>query len=181
MKILLTAGHGGKDPGNTANGRKESDIAINLRNIVASKLRAKGFVVETDGTKSENYSLVDVLKMKFTNRLCIEIHTNAGSPQAKGVETIGVKSQAKLCKAISQGIAKTIGSVVRKDQGFFDYEVWKAERFKATGKSASLGFVRNGGIIVEAFFQSNTQELKAYDDKAWLIAEAIAVAIEENV
>ena len=172
MKFLISAGHGGGDPGNTASGRKEADICLDLRNIIVSKLRAKGHDVITDGGLRENLPLSTAIRMIATNRVCIELHTNAGAPTAKGVEVIGNKSQAALCRALAKGIAGVLGTTTRRDGGWFDY----AKLVQEQGRT--LGFVKRGGIIVEAFFQSNAVELAAYDAKKWLVAQAIVDALE---
>lgn len=172
MKFLISAGHGGGDPGNTASGRVEADICLDLRNIVVSKLRAKGHDVITDGGLSENLPLSSAIGMVVSSRVCIELHTNAGAPTAKGVEVIAKAKDAKPAKAIAQGIADMLGTTVRRDGGWFDYD----KLVKEQGRT--LGFVRAGGIIIEAFFQSNAQELAAYDAKKWLVAQAIVDALE---
>lgn len=171
-KYLISAGHGAGDPGNTASGRREADIAVELRNIIAHKLRAAGHDVTTDGGLRENWGLIDAVKLIVSGRTSIEIHTNAGKPDAKGVEVIGNNAQATLCRRMAQGIAKVLGTTVRRDGGFFSYP----QLVKEQGRN--LGFVRRGGIIVEAFFQSNAAELAAYDAKKWLVAQAIVDALE---
>ena len=45
MKFTVTAGHSDKDPGACANGYKEADLALWLRNTIASKLRQLGHTV----------------------------------------------------------------------------------------------------------------------------------------
>lgn len=174
MKFLISAGHGGTDPGNTASGRKEADIAVELRNIIASKLRASGHDVVTDGNLRENFTLVDAIKLIVSGRTCIEIHTNAGPPTAQGVEVIAETKHAKLAKNIAKGIADVLGTSLRRDKGFFDY----AQLVREQGRT--LGFVKKGGIIVETFFQSNAKELAAYDAKKWLVASAIVKALEDS-
>ena len=172
MKFLISAGHGGGDPGNTASGRKEADICLDLRNIIASKLRAKGHDVITDGGLRENLPLSTAIRMIATNRICVELHTNAGIATAKGVETIAAAKHKVLAQAISQGIAGVLGTTTRRDGGWFDY----AKLVQEQGRT--LGFIRAGGIIVETFFQSNAAELAAYDAKKWLVAQAIVDALE---
>lgn len=172
MKFLISAGHGGGDQGNTASGRKEAEICRDLRNIVASKLRAKGHDVITDGGLNENLPLATAIRMIATNRVCIELHTNAGAATAKGVETISTAKHKGLAQAISQGIAKVLGTTTRRDGGWFDY----AKLVQEQGRT--LGFIKYGGIIVETFFQSNAAELAAYDAKKWLVAQAIVDALE---
>ena len=45
--FVVTAGHSNTDPGAVANGRKEAEIACDMRSMIASKLRARGATVET--------------------------------------------------------------------------------------------------------------------------------------
>lgn len=170
-KFLISAGHGGGDPGNIASGRREADIAVELRNIITSKLRARGHDVVTDGLGKDNWALGKAISL-ITGRVAVEIHTNAGVPTARGVEVIGAAKDADLCKRMASGIAGVLGTVLRRESGWFDY----AKLVKEQGRT--LGFVRGGGIIVETFFQSNAAELAAYDAKAWLVGEAIAKALD---
>ncbi len=65
MEFVVTAGHCNIDPGAMAFGKKEADIAAELRNIIALKLRDKGHQVVTDGSGSENKSLAEAMKEIF--------------------------------------------------------------------------------------------------------------------
>jgi len=173
-KFLISAGHGGSDPGNTASGRKEAEIAVELRNIVASKLRARGHDVTTDGAGKDNWVLAKAIGL-ITGRLAVEIHTNTGAPTARGVEVIGAAKYRGLCRRIASSVAEVLGTITRRDGGWFDYDKLVSEQGR------TLGFVRGGGIIVETFFQSNAKELAAYDDKKWLVAQAIVDALEDKL
>ena len=79
--FVVTAGHSNTDPGAVANGHKESDIACDMRNMIASKLRALGHKVFTDGEGKENQPLSKAIKL-VGNGLAIEIHCNAASNPA---------------------------------------------------------------------------------------------------
>lgn len=173
-KFLISAGHGGSDPGNTASGRVEADIAVELRNIIALKLRNRGHDVTTDGVGKDNWVLAKAIGL-ISGRRAIEIHTNAGVPTAKGVEVIATAKDSGIARAIAQGIAEVFGTVTRRDGGWFDY----AKLVKEQGRT--LGFVRGGGMIVETFFQSNAAELAAYDAKKWLVAEVIANTLDRGL
>ena len=43
-----------------------------------------------------------------------------------------------------------------------------------------MGFINNGGIIVEAFFITNDDELQRYLNKELMVARAIARAIHNH-
>lgn len=169
-KFLVSAGHGDGDPGNTSNNRKEADIAVELRNIITMKLKELGHDVVTDGTGLDNWALARAMKL-ITGRVSIEIHTNAGSAIAKGVETVSLSSDKELAQRISNNISKTMNIPVRRIKGWLDPNIIKSER------GFFPGFVRSGGLIIETFFQSNKDELATYDAKKWLIAQAIVDAL----
>ena len=57
---------------------------------------------------------------------------------------------------------------MRGDEGWID------QSHSARGK---LGFVSNGGLIVELGFISNEAELAAFNEKYWLAAKAVADVI----
>ena len=77
MKITITAGHGGRDPGACANDLIERDLMTELRDITARKLTAAGHTVRTDGARLENWPLLRALTMVPGSDVAIELHTNA--------------------------------------------------------------------------------------------------------
>ena len=171
MKFVICAGHSNSDPGAVRNGVTESALAVELRKIVALKLRNLGHEVYTDGTDGEgNLPLNDAIALvKKHNCTALELHFNASaSPSANGVECLGLVKDKKLCQNISNGIAGVLGSKVRGDNGF------KTQEESARGK---LGFVNAGGIIVETMFLSNDIEYLNYTNKVWLVAQAIVDAL----
>jgi N-acetylmuramoyl-L-alanine amidase len=169
MQIVITAGHGGSDPGAVYGGFNERDLMTELRDLVALKLRQKNIEVSTDGTKGQNLPLADALKLIYGKALAVELHTNAAeSSSATGVECIALPSHKAVAQRISKGIADVLGLRLRGDNGWID------QSKSARGK---LGFVSKGGIIVETFFLSNPSDLAAYQDKKWLVAQAIADSV----
>ena len=177
MKFVICAGHSNSDPGAVRNDVTESALAVELRKIVALKLRNLGHEVYTDGSEnslnSENLPLNDAIALvKKHNCTALELHFNASaSPSANGVECLGLVKDKKLCQNISNGIAGVLGSKVRGDNGF------KTQEESARGK---LGFVNAGGIIVETMFLSNDIEYLNYTNKVWLVAQAIVDALRSN-
>lgn len=165
MKFVICAGHSNKDPGAVRNDVTESALAVELRKIVALKLRNLGHEVYTDGEGSQNLPLNDAIALvKKHNCTALELHFNAAAPSANGVECLGLNKDKKLCQSIAKGIAGVLGSKVRGDNGF------KTQEESARGK---LGFVGAGGIIVETMFLSNETEYLNYTSKVWLVAQAI--------
>ena len=171
MKLLVSAGHGAKDPGAVHNGYTERDLMTQLRDKVVENLRRMGHEVLTDGDVGENLPLKEALKQVKGCDLAVEFHTNAAAnPTAKGVE---VFSLPKL-KSKSQKLASTISTILltprRGEQG------WKPQEQSARGK---LAFVGAGGMIVEVFFISNPEELADYLISEDILAQKLAFALVE--
>lgn len=172
MIITVTAGHGGRDPGAVApTGQTEAALMVELRDIVASKLRAEGHTVRTDGGWRANLPLANALLLVPGSDMAIELHTNAAaSPQAQGVEVVSLPAQKELARSIARRIAHTLEIPVRGAGGWID---------QAQTHRGRLGFVRAGGLVVECFFLSNPDELAKYESRKWLVASAIVKAITE--
>lgn len=169
MKITVCAGHDPKKPGAFHHGVKEHELMLQLRDIVAAKLTAKGHEVRTDGGRGINLPLLTAMGLVRGSDIAIELHTNAhDDPRAGGVESISLPAQKPWAEAISNGIADVLQIKLRGTNGWID------QSKSARGR---LGFVNSGGIIVETFFLSNKLELERYQARYWLVADAIARAI----
>jgi N-acetylmuramoyl-L-alanine amidase len=170
MIVTVTAGHGANDPGAVAaTGQTEAALMLELRDIVAHKLRALGHTVRTDGGWRQNLPLPYAMTLVPGSDVAIELHTNAHSnTSAKGVEVVSLPAQRELARTIARRIAHVLETPVRGAGGWIDQS--------ATARGR-LGFVRVGGLVVETFFISNPQELAAYEARKWLVASAIVAAI----
>lgn len=170
-KFTITAGHGAGDPGAVAFGRKEADIAVDMRNMVTFYLERAGHTVYNDGEGKENKSLSEAIKLINKSPIAVEFHCNAfDKPTAGGTEALAQPKDKAISAAICSAIVKHLGNKVRGDLGG-----WKSE---GSGQHSRLGYVRNGGIIVELFFITNPKELAAWDEKKWLVASDVAKVIE---
>ena len=88
--IMLDPGHGGKDPGASANGLKEKDINLRFSKILAAKLKKAGFsVMYTRSTDvfiplEERTAMANIKKAD----MFISVHCNAHrSAKINGIET----------------------------------------------------------------------------------------------
>lgn len=170
MKFTVTAGHGGRDPGAVAaDGTTEAAIVTELRDIVASKLRAAGHQVKTDGARWQNLPLVHALTLVPGADVAIEIHMNAAtSATAHGVEVVSLPAQREIARTIARRIAHVLETNVRGAGGWID---------QAQSARGRLGFVRAGGLVVEVGFISNADELHKVRTRLWLVASAIVAAL----
>jgi N-acetylmuramoyl-L-alanine amidase len=160
--IYLSAGHSTVDPGAVAFGRKEADIVVELRNIVAFYLLREGFPFEADGKGTENMPLAQTVRQAAHHHPALEFHCNAGPPSARGVETLSADKDMGLGEMLCDVIAHVLGT---KNRG---------AKSESSGQHHRLAFVQAGGIIVELFFITNREDLAAYDAKKWLLGKAIA-------
>lgn len=171
MKFTVTAGHCAYDPGAiAADGTKEAALMVELRDIVAHKLRQEGHTVRTDGGWRQNLPLVNAMALVPGSDAAIELHTNAfTNPAATGVEVVSLPAQADLARRLARSIAHVLEIPVRGSGGWID------QTKTARGR---LGFVRAGGLVVEVFFLSNPTDFARYRDRKWLVATAIANALQ---
>lgn len=167
--IFVSAGHSNTDPGATAFGRKEADIAVEMRNMVAFYLKQWSVPHYTDGVGAENWPLTKAAKEAKTYTLAVEFHLNAAGPTASGVETLSAPKDYALCTKLCAVIAATLGT---KNRGA------KPEN---SGQHKRLAFVQAGGIIIELFFITSKSDLAAYDAKKWLLAKAVATVLKDAI
>ena len=166
--FVITAGHSNTDPGAVAFGRKEADIAVDMRNMVAHYLIAAGHTVITDGDARDNKSLNEAVKLIPKGVVAVEFHCNAATPAAKGVELLAATKHKAISKQIASAIAGVLETSIRGEDG------WKPEN---SGQHSRLAYVQGGGIICETFFITNATELAVWDAKKWLCAKAVAQAL----
>lgn len=88
--VVLDAGHGGHDSGNTGNGYKEKDIALKIVLAVGKELERKEGIRVIYTRKDDRF--IDLWERgAIANRadadLFVSIHCNAHSSQASGTET----------------------------------------------------------------------------------------------
>ncbi len=170
--VAVTAGHSNTDPGAVRGSDKEADFVVKVRNAVELYLLRAGLDVKTDGKGGINLPLPDAIKIAKGASTKIEFHLNASdNPKANGIETIALPEDKKLAQAISKAIAGVTGGTLRGKDGWID------QSQSARGK---VGFVSNGGLIVELGFLSNAAEFAVLQAKYWLVAQAIADVIIQH-
>lgn len=170
--ITVTAGHSNKDPGAVNGLFREADIAQEMRNMVALYLHQKDIAVKTDGEGKGNLPLPAAIKLISGSKAAVEFHCNAfPKPTAGGCEALSQPKDRALSQRLCKAVSDVMGIPTRGTDGG-----WKGE---GSGQHSRLGYVRNGGIILELFFISNPTELAVWQDKKWLVAKAVAEVLAE--
>lgn len=135
FKIVLDAGHGGKDSGNRGNGYYEKDIALKVVLALGKELE-KQSDIEVIYTRKKDVFLELWERADIANTanadLFLSVHCNAHSSQAKGTETfvLGIDGNAK-----NMAIAKKENSVIFLED---NYEK-RYEGFDPSSPETSIG------------------------------------------
>lgn len=167
--IFVSAGHSDTDPGATAWQRREADIAVEFRNMVAFYLQRAGVPHELDGQGTRNLPLREAAARAKRHPIGVEFHCNAAMDRrATGAECLSAPQDKALAGRLSAAIAQALGI---RDRGA------KPEN---AGQHHRLAFVQAGGIVVELFFLTNPDDLSKYDARKWVAARDVAeVLIDE--
>lgn len=111
VKVFLSAGHGGSDPGATAYGLKEKNINLNIMLACRDELKRHGVTVVCSRTKDENDPVTDEVKEanKSGAKVAVSFHTNAG--KGDGSESYYFKgdSNGKKLAELCEKYTKQIG------------------------------------------------------------------------
>lgn len=115
-KVWIDAGHGGKDPGATANGLKEKDIALAVSLEIKKKLENEYEDVQVLLSRSTDVFLE--LKQRTDNAnkagsdILVSVHCNAGGG-AGGFETFRYKSASAASRAFQNVLHTEIMSSIK--------------------------------------------------------------------
>jgi len=169
--IFLTAGHNTqstrKDPGAVANGYKEADLTVELRNLTTAILRGKNAKVWNDYDTDNLATTVSKIKSGPGSVIC-DLHFNAGPPSATGVEVIvpvrATAAERKLAENISQAFANIMG--IRN----------RGVKTEADTRHGRLAIMQPEGInvLVEVCFISNKADLDKYLAQKKVLAAHLA-------
>jgi len=139
IKILVDAGHGGKDPGTVKYGIKEKNVALAIAKSLGRLLKKEGLDVHYTRQKDVFLSLNERAKIskKINPDVFISIHSNSSrSKRASGIETyyFDVKSD-RTTKRIAMRENKNGGPI--SDLDFILQDLTMSKNFIDAGKLAS--------------------------------------------
>ena len=172
--IYLLAGHTPKginqDPGAVANGFREADLTMELRDMVADRLRSMGYEVYED---DDTHRLQQVLNGIDSNEsdIVFDIHFNAGG--GTGVECIVPERSTELERDLANKVNVMLSNMLRiKNRGV------KGEQLTARKRIAVM---RENGIncLLETCFIDNKTDMTQYQLRKTEVATELALLIAE--
>jgi len=174
-KIILSAGHGGKDPGASGNGYIERDLAIEFRDMVVAELQKEGIEPLTDSNTNALAQTLAWLRGKFSKRdILVDIHWNASAnAEAKGSEIIVPDNASQFEMELAKSLLKVFTSVGFKDRGI------RPEKLTAR---RSLAWMKADAetVLVEKGFITNLMDIKLYNANKWGIARGFAKVLKSK-
>jgi N-acetylmuramoyl-L-alanine amidase len=145
MKIIIDAGHGGKDPGAIGpSGKKEKDINLKVAKLIQFLLSYLDYEVVLTRNDDAYPEWKERVKSK-SDDLYISIHCNASNnPRAAGIETFCYTSSEEgkeLAELVQANLIKGTGRV---DRGVKENEnLYVLKNTKCPAVLAEIGFISN--------------------------------------
>ena len=172
-RVVIDAGHGGKDPGTSSNGRTEKSITLSVALKLQAQLEDAGFEVVMSRTDDTYPELIDRagLTRKYNAPVFVSLHCNAAEniKSANGIETYAAPGDTKDAELAGYLQKRLIAATQAKDRGV------KTSRLVVLTQNPAPA------ALVELGFMSNTQECAKLANDAYqqTLAKAICQGIED--
>lgn len=173
-RIALSAGHGGKDPGNTEGSRQEKTYTLKLARELAARLKAAGFEVIQVRDQDEFIALDD--RPEEANRrradLYLSLHFNGaggrGSATAKGAETFALTLPNGRSTHGGSSSGSQPGNRFDRENLLLAYQVHRAligsvniaDRGVKRANFAELRGARMPAILIEGGFMDHPEDIR---------------------
>lgn len=177
VKIVIDAGHGGRDPGAVSNGVQEKKLNIDVAKRTERLLKQAGYSVIM--TRDDDYALNIYNRPKLANEenahVFLSIHFNS-SPNsgANGIETLYAPRDLTSVKYDAQyPLTEKIHKELIKETGMFNRGI------KQRADLIVLKHTEMPAVLVELGFLSNSDDLKIVQTDAY--KEACAKAMTNGI
>lgn len=175
-RIFLTAGHHLRDSGAVGNGYKENALTIEMRDLIAKRIRQLDPNIEVwldDDKDTLSQVIAKVDKLATPKDLWLEIHFDAGiTPKPSGATSL----VAANARQASKDIAKKFVDMGSTILGIPNRGV-KSETESNRGRLAMLHTKANS-VLYEVGFISNPSDMVNHQDwKHWMADEFSRIAI----
>lgn len=172
MAAFVSAGHHLRDSGALGSGTQENLVVIKFRDLVVSKLKARGVKVFVD---NDNETLAQYLQRIKTGEgsVVLEFHCDAFNGKASGTTAlVGVdadKNDKDFAKELVDTTANILGIPNRGVQS------------ETKSHRGRLALMREKGIVclLELFFIDNPADYAKFNHNEVKLADAIVAIIEK--
>ena len=178
-RIVIDAGHGSGDAGNTGGGVKEADVNLAHAQALKTELESRGATVYLLETRAGSYVSVTQraqMATKWMPHVYIAVHQNSvsGNNSARGVETYyNTPWSQRLAKYINDELYQAYLTLPyagnAKDRGnkFSEFAVTRTKQFAS--------------VLVEYGFLTNSEEKALLTNSSYypVFAEAVADGIDQ--
>lgn len=146
VKICLDYGHGGRDPGASYKGRKESVDNLDLGMKLADRLRMSNLIVGETRTSDVDLTLNE--RVDFANRgsyhYFISLHRNAFKPEvANGVEVFIHPKASPKARKLAGEIQKNLAACGFRNRGVKTADFYVLRKTKMPALLIEIGFIDN--------------------------------------
>ena len=173
MKILLIAGHGGKDPGACSSyGTEATETRRVVNQLKANLLCYNNVSVDVYNTSRDCYTDCGngTLQVSFSNYSYVfEVHFNSATAAAKGTEIYVTRSESGV--TVEQAVVNKISAL-----GFTNRGV-KRSNFRVISRAKSAGV---SSALLEVCFISNKDDMSKYNSKFQQVCDAISSGIAQG-
>lgn len=181
--VYLEAGHHKKDPGAVALGKKEAELTIELRNMIAHRLRELGVSVVVDNDDDDLAAVTRKWKPGVEDIL-LSLHFNAApSPSASGTEVFvedGCKKAdrpALIARELIKACSEVAGFNIRN--GAHALVLGRGVKYESESARKRLAILKECAcdLLLEVCFMTNTNDMAKYQTHKVALANAIAHAL----
>lgn len=183
-KIFISAGHSnasGKDSfgkiidrGAVGNGYIEGELAVEFRDLLVKELKCLGVSPIIDSNDSILSKSIAFFKNKTSSdSIVLEIHWNAASAQATGVEVLVPSPPSEFEKNKAKEISSLISRVLNiRNRGV---------KTEADSHHGRLGWMRLTGenLLIEMCFITNKSDMESYQANKSKLAKEMAYMLAE--
>ena len=168
-KIVLDAGHGGKDVGAIGGGIYEKDITLDVAKRVEKLLKQKGYTVVMTRDDDSYVSLQDRVSISENAQpdIFVSIHVNSSvRPEITGVETHYYHQESiSLAQTVHSSLASSVQS---PNRGLFKSKFYVINHTTSPSILVEIGFISN----------SNEREQLTGEKRKQATAKAIADGVQ---
>lgn len=165
-KVFIGVGHGGSDPGVTANGLRESEVNLTMALAMKQELERQGVTVGISRTKEENDRLVEEIREcnAFQPDLAVEVHNNAGG--GDGFE-VYINGRDAVARRLAERIEEEVRAIGQNTRGV-----------KVSTRLGWVNQVKAPAVLCEGFFlDSKDREIADTAEKQKRFGVAYAKAV----